>query len=63
MCWRAEGTFTTARRCFCVFVILVPDTELLQTYLLTYLSALEYLKTFDASNIRSQTLCGRDFTS
>ena len=36
MCWRIEGTFTTARRCCDVFVILAPDTKL-QTYLLTYL--------------------------
>ena len=32
---RTEGTFTTARRCCDVFVILAPDTKL-QTYLLTY---------------------------
>ena len=30
--WRKEGTFTTARRCYDVFVILAPDTKL-QTYL------------------------------
>ena len=35
MCWRTEGTFTTARRCCGVLVILAPDTKL-QTYLLTY---------------------------
>ena len=35
MCWLTEGTFTTARRCCDVFVILAPDTKL-QTYLLTY---------------------------
>ena len=34
MCWRTEGTFTTARRCCGVFVILAPDTKL-HTYLLT----------------------------
>ena len=33
--WRAEGTFTTTRRCW-RFVILAPDTKL-HTYLLTYL--------------------------
>ena len=33
MCWRREGTFTTARRCCGVFVILAPDIKL-QTYLL-----------------------------
>jgi len=32
---RTEGTFTTARRCCAVFVILAPDTKL-QTYLLTH---------------------------
>ena len=36
MCWRTEETFTTARRCCGVFVILAPDIKL-QTYLLTYL--------------------------
>jgi len=40
MCWRAEGTFITARRCCGVFVILAPDIKL-QTYLLTYLAASE----------------------
>ena len=35
MCWRTEGTFTTARCCFDVLVILAPDIKL-QTYLLTY---------------------------
>jgi len=35
MCWRTEGTFTTAGRCCGVFVILAPDVKL-QTYLLTY---------------------------
>ena len=34
-CWRTEGTFTAARRCCGVFVILAPDIKL-QTYLLTY---------------------------
>jgi len=34
--WRTEETFTTARRCCGVFVILVPDIKL-QTYILTYL--------------------------
>ena len=34
MCWRTEGTFTTARRCSGIFVMLLPDTKL-QTYLLT----------------------------
>jgi len=33
MCWRTEGTFTTARRCCDIFVILAPDTKP-QTYLL-----------------------------
>ena len=33
MCWQTEGTFTTARCCCGVFVILVPDIKL-QTYLL-----------------------------
>ena len=33
---RTDGTFTTARRCCGVFMILMPDTKL-QTYLLTYL--------------------------
>ena len=33
MCWQTEGTFTTARRCYGVFMILVPDIKL-QTYLL-----------------------------
>ena len=28
MCWRTEGTFTTARRCCDVFVILAPDIKL-----------------------------------
>jgi len=36
MCWRKDGTFTTARRCCSVFVILVPDRKL-HTYLLAYL--------------------------
>ena len=35
MCWRTEGTFTTARCCCDVFVILAPDIKL-QTYLLSY---------------------------
>jgi len=35
MCWRTEGTFTTARRCCDVCLILAPDRKL-QTYLLTY---------------------------
>jgi len=35
MCWRREGTFTTARRCCGVFVILALNIKL-QTYLLTY---------------------------
>jgi len=33
MCWRTEGTFTTARRCCGVCVILALDIKL-QTYLL-----------------------------
>jgi len=36
MCWQTKGTFTTARHCCGVFVILVLDKKL-QTYLLTYL--------------------------
>ena len=35
MCWQ-EGTFTTARHCCGIFVILAPDTKL-ETHLLTYL--------------------------
>ena len=35
MCWRTEVTFTTARSCCDVCVILAPDIKL-QTYLLTY---------------------------
>ena len=35
MCWQTEVTFTTARRCCDVFVILARDTKL-QNYLLTY---------------------------
>ena len=37
MCWRTEGTFTTARRCCGVFVILAPLQNCRLTYLLTYL--------------------------
>ena len=37
MCWQTEGTFTTARRCCGVFVILAPDIKV-QTYLFTYIS-------------------------
>jgi len=32
--WRAEGTFTTARRCCGVFVILAPDTNCILPHLL-----------------------------
>jgi len=39
MCWRTEGTFTTARRCCGASGILAPDTKL-QTYLLTYAYAI-----------------------
>ena len=38
MCWRIEGTFTTARRCCGVFVILSPILNCGLTYLLTYRS-------------------------
>ena len=34
MCWQTEETFTTARRCCGVFVILAPDTNCILTYLL-----------------------------
>jgi len=42
MCWRIEGTFTTARRGCGVSIILAPDTKL-QTCLLTYLQLRWYL--------------------
>ena len=67
MCWRTEGTFTIARCCCGVLLILAPDRKL-QTYLLTYnlhilstvmtqrLSLFEYMVNMDRKVVANENL-------